>query len=210
MTILDLGANIGYYTLLFARGVQDFGRVYAFEPESFNFRLLTANVRGNGYTNVTLVRKAVCDLDGDVTLYRGVCSGEHSICFDNVLRHAGSEVVRATTLDRFTEHLDGVHMIKMDIQGAEGKAIRGGERLLTEQHPILFLEISPHLLRFVGDDFRDVIELLQSWGYILRLIDESRNRLEAIDFHNIETRCKFVNNCVNVVAKNADHDRWRT
>jgi len=201
MTVLDLGANIGYYTLLIARRLQGSGRVYAFEPEAFNFRLLRANVLANGYENVILLRHAVSDIDGGIKLFRGGNSGEHSLCYDNISRHAGSECVSVTTLDSFAKNIGRVDMVKMDIQGAEGRAIRGGEKLLTKHHPIMFFELAPHLLRNAGDDPRDIIELLESWGYVLNTINESQHRIEALDIHTIESRCKMLSDYVNVMAK---------
>jgi tRNA G37 N-methylase Trm5 len=67
--VLDLGANIGYYTLLFAKKVGDEGRVYAFEPDPTNFSLLKKNVEINGYRNVVLIQKAVSNKNGKLKLY---------------------------------------------------------------------------------------------------------------------------------------------
>src|SRR5262245_13382224 len=62
--VIDVGANIGYYTLLFAQKVGQRGRVFAFEPDPENFELLEHNVRQNGYDNVVLVNKAVAEKTG--------------------------------------------------------------------------------------------------------------------------------------------------
>ena len=67
-TIVDVGANIGYFTLLFARSAGPAGRVFAFEPEPDNFRLLETNVERNGYRNVTAVRQAVSGAPGSAPL----------------------------------------------------------------------------------------------------------------------------------------------
>jgi FkbM family methyltransferase len=201
MKVLDIGANIGYYTLMVARALRGTGQVYAFEPEPFNFRLLAANVKINGYNNVTLIRKAVCDSNREVTLFRDLdFSGGHSLWRDNVNHPSIVEHVSATTLDSFAENIQKVDMIKMDIEGAEGRAIRGGEKLLKEQHPALFIEISPRLLRHAGDDHRDLIELLESWGYKLSMIDESGQKVEDLDLRKLESHCKNVP-YVNVMAR---------
>src|SRR5262249_36832247 len=67
--VLDIGANIGYYTLLFARAVGPAGRVFAFEPEPENFDLLRQNVRSNGYENVRMENLAVADENGWLNLF---------------------------------------------------------------------------------------------------------------------------------------------
>ncbi len=61
VTVVDIGAHIGYYTVIAAQLVGDKGKVYAFEPDPRNFKLLQRNVEANGYSNVVLVNKAVSD-----------------------------------------------------------------------------------------------------------------------------------------------------
>jgi len=68
-TVIDLGANIGYYTLIFARLVGTQGKVFAFEPELNNFELLKKNITINGYENVIIINKAASDKIGKQELY---------------------------------------------------------------------------------------------------------------------------------------------
>ena len=67
--VVDVGANIGYYSLIFARAVGDNGKVFAFEPEPTNFDLLKKNLEINGYKNVVAINKAVSNIKGKVKLY---------------------------------------------------------------------------------------------------------------------------------------------
>jgi FkbM family methyltransferase len=78
-TVLDISANIGYYTLIFAKLVGKNGRVFAFEPEPTNFALLKRNVRMNSYNNVVLEQKAVSNKTGKVKLYISENPGLHRI-----------------------------------------------------------------------------------------------------------------------------------
>jgi len=93
--VLDIGANIGYYTLIFARLVGERGRVYAFEPDPTNFRLLKKNVRANGYQNVIFVKKAVADSSGSMPLY---------LCPDNKGDHPALRLARLASLDQHRRH----------------------------------------------------------------------------------------------------------
>ena len=68
--VLDIGANIGYYTLIFARLVGEEGKVFAFEPDPENFALLKKNVEINGYHNVVLVQKAISNKTGKIRLFK--------------------------------------------------------------------------------------------------------------------------------------------
>ena len=73
--VVDLGANIGYYTLILAQLVGEFGHVYAFEPEPSNFELLSKNVKENNHNHVTLVQKAVSDKNSKINC-------KHTFFFD--------------------------------------------------------------------------------------------------------------------------------
>src|SRR5258708_4633510 len=117
--VLDLGANIGYYTLLFARLVGPAGRVYAFEPEPANCALLKKNVELNGYENVVLVSKAVSNQTGLGKLF--LCDfnqGDHRL-YDSKDGRPHIEI-ETVELDRFFHNYGGsFDFIKFDIQGAE-------------------------------------------------------------------------------------------
>ena len=97
--VLDIGANIGYYTLLAARLVGPTGQVIAFEPDQTNFALLRKNVEANGYRNVVLVNKAVSDHNGTAELFLNDANpGDHRtirwVGVDNefLVRHLGRAV----------------------------------------------------------------------------------------------------------------------
>ena len=66
---MDVGASVGYYTLLLARLVGPSGRVYAFEPIPRDFAILKRNVKANGYQNVVLENRAVSDINGIERFY---------------------------------------------------------------------------------------------------------------------------------------------
>src|SRR4030042_4007070 len=79
-TVVDIGAHIGYYTLLAARIVGDTGKVYAFEPDPANHDVLVGNIKLNGFQNVVTVRKAISDKNGQIELYLNEKNtGGHSI-----------------------------------------------------------------------------------------------------------------------------------
>ena len=129
-TAIDLGANIGYFTLLLAQLVGEDGQVVAFEPDPQNCRLLEKNVRANGYTNVTVRREAVADYSGRAPLFLSdVNPGDHGLTDADGRRDTVD--IDVVTLDSALAHLRGrIHWIKMDIQGAELAALRGMRSLL--------------------------------------------------------------------------------
>jgi FkbM family methyltransferase len=175
-TVIDVGANIGYFTLLFARLVGPTGRVFAFEPEPANFALLRKNVESNGYRNVTLIPKAVSDASGAARLYLAEHKGDGRI-FDS---HDGRESLPIDTVrldDFFRDDTGPVDLIKIDIQGAEPAALRGMTRLL-EKHPRarIVLEFWPIGLKLFGEEPERFLRTLTDLGYDLWNLDEQYAR----------------------------------
>lgn len=163
--VVDIGANIGYYTLLAAQRVGDTGRVYAFEPDPSNFALLERNVGLNGFTNVVLEQKAVSDAPGVLRLYFSHSnSGDHRI-FQPEGEDRAFEEVPAVTLDGYFEgREESVDFVKVDTQGAEGKILAGMSGLV-ERSPdlVMAVEFSPRHLAGIGSEPTEVTGPLVSW-----------------------------------------------
>ena len=131
--VVDIGANIGYHTLLMAKLVGPKGKVYAFEPEKENFELLKKNIERNGYQNVVLVNKGLGEKEGVLTLYLNPKNkAGHSVFHQH--SHWGRQEIEITTLDDFLPKNTKVDLIKMDIEGAEYAAIKGMRRVLSENN----------------------------------------------------------------------------
>src|SRR5262249_32474127 len=135
MTALDVGANVGQYTLLAAQRVGPSGRVHAFEPTPHVAAKLRANVRLNGFRNVTVAAMAVGDNCGEATLYYVDDDGSNNILAPEP-GYPTSVKVPLITLDDYlaSQGLGKVDVMKMDIEGAELKALRGSPRLLSGDH----------------------------------------------------------------------------
>lgn len=180
---LDIGANIGYYTLLLARRVGDRGHVYAFEPERQNFALLAKNVGINGYRNVTLINRAVSDRTGTEALFLGKDNlGDHRI-YDS---HDGRDAVRVESvrLDGYFAGFDReIALVKMDIQGAEYRAVKGMESLLTRNPAVVLVtEFWPGGLARSGIEPQAYLDLLSGLGFASFVeIDEGKGTVRGID-----------------------------
>jgi FkbM family methyltransferase len=142
-TALDVGANVGLFTVPLARAVGPAGRVVAIEPDSENVARLEANLRLNRLENVLVERVAAGDGDGEIALHVANDPAFHS----TVAVHAGRGVGRAlrvpvTRLDTIWMRLGrpAVSTIKVDVEGAELAVLRGAEALLRETRPALLLE----------------------------------------------------------------------
>lgn len=172
--VVDIGANIGYYTLLCARAAGPLGQVYAFEPEAENFGLLRENVRRNGYHNVQLENVAVSDATGRLSLF--VCGenrGDHRV-YSPAESSRSTVSVKAIRLDDyFADDPPLIDLLKMDVQGAEGRALEGMRSLLKFRPPRAILtEFWPQGLQQAGSSPAAVLSLLETNGYELSLLDE--------------------------------------
>lgn len=177
-TVLDVGAHIGYYTLIFAKLAGTQGKVFAFEPEPENFCLLQKNVRQNGYQNVALMPKAVSDKVGKASLYLSANnSGDHRIC-DSREARGTIEIETVSLDDYFKDYKRTIDFVKMDIQGAEYAALCGMTTLLeTDRVMRLMTEFWPHGLRTYGIQPSVFLSFLADRGFRLLDVDEEQRRV---------------------------------
>lgn len=192
MNVVDIGANIGYYTLLAAELVGEKGKVFAFEPEPSNYDLLLRNVEINGYKNVTVVRKAVSNETGESSLFLSQKGfGQHSL-YDSA-GSGGTITVDAVSLDDFFEG-EGypIDIIKIDIEGAEMAALLGMSRVLRKNENVkLFIELSPVGFQRTGFSPREFWDKLMEYNFnFVYLINEPKRRIEPADFDSAMTFCK--------------------
>jgi FkbM family methyltransferase len=166
-TVVDAGANIGWYTVIAGKLVGDAGRVYAFEPDPEAFGLLERNVRVNGLHNVVLEQKALSDAPGHIKLFIAPENkGDHRIYQPEGEHRAYVEIEAVTLDDYFRDRPDGVDFVKSDTQGAE-LVILKGMRQLIEKSPSLVMafEYAPKALAGLGGDAREMLSLFQAHGF---------------------------------------------
>lgn len=165
-TVLDIGANVGYYTLLGAALVGEEGVVYAFEPDPVSFRLLEQNVRLNGLQNVVLEQKAVSNEPGSIRLYLAEENkGDHRI-FETEGRRESIEVEAVSLDEYFRGHEGSIDFVKIDTQGAEAVIIQGMSELIRDNDGMLMaVEFWPYGLSEFGFDAAELLEVLRSFGF---------------------------------------------
>jgi FkbM family methyltransferase len=180
--VADIGANIGFYTLLFARAVGPHGTVHAFEPAPSNMAILERNVAANGYENVVLNRAAVTDVCGVVPLYlAGDNAVDHRLCNPTGEREA-VKVPAVRLDDYFSQKESSVDLVKMDVQGAEGFVIKTLEPLVAQNsNLILVTEFWPRGLTLHGSAPEAVLQSLIDLGFELQELDERREEVRAVD-----------------------------
>jgi len=191
--VLDIGANIGYYTLLFAKLVGKTGKVYAFEAESSNFEILKKNVHENDYKNVVLEQKAVSDKPGIVKFYIGKDSNTENQLFKPNVKHEEIEV-KSISIDGYFKELNPkIDFVKMDIQGAEPLVIEGMTKTIEENKDIkIMLEWWPDAIRKYGIDPEKHLTKLVNLGFKIFEIDDQNGKCINTDVKTLMK--KYPNN----------------
>jgi len=165
--MIDIGANIGYYTLLAAARIGSTGKVIAFEPNVDNCTLLHKSLQANNFANVVLHNVAVAEVEGVVSLHISDSNG--SIVPDHLL--ARPYHVRTVRLDDVLRDETRIDLIKMDIEGAEGRALQGMHRVIQRCAPMIVTELHPAALQAVSHMTpEEYLNALRALGYGLCVI----------------------------------------
>jgi FkbM family methyltransferase len=175
MTFIDVGANIGYYTVVAASKVGENGRVFAYEPDPVNYSFLERSVKANNFRNVSLIRQALSDEAGFATFFLSDHLGSHSLAAQDTCTR--TTTVELTRLDDDAGLIEGgVHVMKMDAQGAEYKIMRGGINLLRRWMPVIMLEFEPKCLQTMGTSPEEFARLFDDLGYEITLLDGEKRQ----------------------------------
>jgi FkbM family methyltransferase len=217
--VVDLGANIGYFTLLAAKLVGPQGKVFSFEPEPKNFSYLKKNIELNNYSQVEAFQEAVSDRREKTRLY--ICSydtGHHTIKRYNGIEayskgrntEERSIEIETVTLDSFLKgKSDCVDVIKMDVEGAEMLVLAGMDKTLRANRNIkMFVEFFPLLIEKMGNSPQEFIrKLLDDYHSSIYIIpdDYDAQKGEMIKINNVEdvmNLCKKEESHINLFLKN--------
>jgi FkbM family methyltransferase len=170
-TVYDVGANIGFFTILCSRLVGPQGKVYAFEPIPENVVTLRHNIALNKLTNVVVIEQALSASTGTAEMFVSLWSAFHSLNVDGASKRenhgpdGGQITVETVTLDEFMQG-DGIlapDLIKLDVEGAELLVVEGMRETLRTVQPLLLVE--------VHDTNREYGEFVDSIDYRVRVID---------------------------------------
>ena len=172
MVVVDIGANIGYFSLLAASLVGQDGFVYSWEPSPANARMLYASQLANGFTNIKIVQAAATETSGLLGYFRSSSNGNVAEIAkaspDEVL---GAETVMGLRIDDVLPKDARVAFVKIDVEGFEFRAMTGAREMLGRCRPIVVSEFSPEsLLHSSGVSGREYLEFFASYQYELSLV----------------------------------------
>ncbi len=170
---IDVGANIGLYTVMAAQNVGPKGTVYAFEPSTKSFKRLLGNIQLNGLMNVRPYQLALSNTKTQLKLT--VPSDGHdawsSLACPSLGEAFVDELVDTTTLDGFAEENELVGRIalaKIDVEGWESFVLEGARMTLSRPDaPVLIIELNDTASRVAGSSAKEVYQLLGSLGYTM-------------------------------------------
>jgi FkbM family methyltransferase len=164
MTVVDVGANIGYYLLLFQQSVGPSGRIICIEPSIENLPELRKNIEMNRFENVVLNEVALGAADGEIGLHAGVNSG---IADSSSAAH----IVPIRRLDSLVN--ERVDLLKIDVEGYEGQVLDGARQLIENQRPVIFLELHPHIVGTFGYSISGILGSLAPFYPRITLYERS-------------------------------------
>ncbi len=159
---VDVGGNKGDFALIAAKAMGDTGTVLCVEPEPENAEWIRRSVARNGYRSVAVAPVALAERDGEDTLFLGPKSGWHTLVEDPSLV-VGTITVPLRTLDSLlAQHgVDHVDVMKIDVEGAEGRVLAGATKALGGSNPMtLLLDLHPKRV-----DTLAVVAQLRAWGF---------------------------------------------
>lgn len=181
MTVVDIGAHIGYYTRLLSELVGPSGRVLAFEPNPENFAVLQQNMLPRRYRNVELFNYAVGEKESVLPLYVSPGNSNHSL-IEGYTKAESVIEVRCVELDSFLQErgIDQVGFIKSDTEGAEPLVLKGMKNTAARSSNLhVLMELNPTALRCGHVEPEQFLESIRSMGFEIEMITSDLSAKES-------------------------------
>ena len=190
---VDVGANVGYFTMLMAQAASG-GSVHAFEPIPLNAALLRASIELNGFKNIRLNQSAVGDSEGVVSFSQSSDSAYSSIHDTERKPLDRTFDVPVITLDGYLdrEGIERVDVLKADVEGAEGLVVAGAARLLSDERrrpQVIMLELFDQNLQAFDSSVKIVTENMETFGYKPFIVNEEGEMVPFTD----ELKARYYN-----------------
>jgi len=181
---IDVGANIGYYSLLFSGLVGKNGKVFSFEPEKSNFEILKKNLAVNSINNVQIENVAISNTDSEGKLYLSKIAGQHKI-YSSFSDTGKTADIKILTLDSWFKknQIDyrKISFIKIDVEGAELAVVEGMTSLLTNKNLTVILEFSPKMINDFGKKSERLPKLFTENGFEIYAVNTRTNEMSKTD-----------------------------
>ncbi len=181
MAVVDIGANLGYFTLIAAGKVGPSGKVFSYEPDPHNFALLKKNIDANNFRQAMAIPLALSDQAGTRELFFG--DNQCTLSFADKRGAGRSETVQTDTLDNSLKAFGSprIDIIKMDIEGAEPIALEGMKETIARSPKLAMLfEYHPNAIERIGLSPLAFLKRIEELGFALSVIDEDSGTSTSI------------------------------
>ncbi|PIQ48594.1 MAG: hypothetical protein COW03_09430 [Cytophagales bacterium CG12_big_fil_rev_8_21_14_0_65_40_12] len=190
--VIDIGANIGYFTLLSAMLTGNQGSVHAFEPQKEIYSALTENISLNNLSNVITNNLGLGSKSGTLTLTQMPGNRGGGRILENQVQQGISEKVKVISLDQYVENhqIGEINFIKIDVEGFEYEVLQGANRVFSKLKPSCLFEFSPDIWK------KNEMDWISKSNELLTFFLEKGYNLQDIDFDefiNQENLDEYVN-----------------
>jgi len=188
--VLDVGANIGYYTVMLSKLVGNEGRVIAFEPTRHFGNVLKANIEANQLTNISIIDYGLSNRNCDVDIDIGISSAtiHSSNYYDTIINH---ERISMKTLDNFVSeyNISRIDFIKIDIQGYEPIALKGMSKIMRQTGKMtVFGELWPYGLQKAGSNAEEYLNFFKNHGFKIKFFEDGIDYNEKIKSYSAKMK----------------------
>ncbi len=195
LCFIDIGANFGWYTCLFSILGGEKGKIFSIEPSPDNLYFLKKNIKNNKLKNISLFECAVGDKKSFLPLYfaNPENPGAHSLIKDTPQQNLKNKYlkVKVNTLDSLFEDLEIIHLMKIDIEGFELNALKGGMETLKKVQNLL-VEFSPHLWGNPYEEAKNFFNILSESGHKPNILEFGS--LKEINKNDLNKMLNFLKN----------------
>lgn len=169
-TIVDVGANLGSFSIDFSYLVGDLGKVYSFEPQRLIYYQLCGNIFTNGLDNIYCHNVAIGNSNDPLFIESPDYHDQGQVNFGNVKIAKEGDIVQQKRLDDY--EFEDLIFIKIDVQGYEEHTIDGAVNTINKHRPYLFVEFEEDLLQEMGSSEEMLTSKIESLGYIVKRFQE--------------------------------------
>lgn len=169
MTFVDVGAQVGYFSIIAAALVTESGAVHSFEPDPDSFSRLARN--SHAYPWVKTYNSVVADATGEISFFRSPEPGESG--WGGIFDQDGERAeisVQSCTLDgwRSAEEIEKIDFVKIDVEGAECRVLEGARNTVATTRPLMWMEANEVCLSRDGKSVALLIRILEGWDYVVQ------------------------------------------
>lgn len=180
---LDLGANIGYFSLMAAGIVREQGKVISFEPNALNLQLLYSSIVENQFKNIKVYPFAASDSSQILKL---TSFGSNGYLESAPSGETNFQLVQSVVVDELLQCETRIDVVKMDIEGYETLALKGMDKTVRKHRPVILTEYSPwHIEHRCRVKPQDYLRQITSYGYALSIVEETGALTPAPDADSV-------------------------